>query len=133
MNPMPDLAPVAGSEARRHVPSKTWRRHPGTREDDMRALQIAAFALAAGILTTPAQAAPWPQRSVRFIAPIGPGTALDLTARLFADRLAARWGPPVVVENRPGGDTIIGVSAFARANDDHTLLFSISSPAVVLP
>jgi tripartite-type tricarboxylate transporter receptor subunit TctC len=105
----------------------------------MGALRTTVFALATGLaaasslLTTPSRAEPWPHRSVRFIAPIGPGTALDLTARLYADRLAARWGQPVIVENRPGGDTIIGVSGFARANDDHTLLFSISSPAVVLP
>src|SRR4029077_18320576 len=47
----------------------------------------------------------------------------DITARLFADRLTARWGKPVVIENRPGGDGLVSVSAFLGANDDHTLLF----------
>jgi len=43
---------------------------------------------------------------------------------LFADRLTARWGKPVVVENRPGGDGIVAIAAFVGAHDDHTLLFS---------
>jgi len=67
---------------------------------------------------------PWPQRAVRFVVPLGPGSGADIGARLFADRLAARWGKPVVVENRPGGDGIVAITAFVSAHDDHTLLFS---------
>jgi tripartite-type tricarboxylate transporter receptor subunit TctC/nitrite reductase/ring-hydroxylating ferredoxin subunit len=137
---MPDQVSVAESEARRHrIPQKTWSRRPETREVAVRTLQIAGLAIvgslaaASGLLGTPSQAEPWPHRTVRLIVPIGPGTALDFTARLFAERLSARWGQPVIIENRPGGDTIVGVSGFARAKDDHTLLFSISSPAAVLP
>lgn len=48
----------------------------------------------------------WPQRPVRFIIPLGPGSGVDITARLLADRLAVKWGQPVVVENRPGGDAL---------------------------
>jgi tripartite-type tricarboxylate transporter receptor subunit TctC len=66
----------------------------------------------------------WPQRNVRFIVPLGPGSGVDIAARLFADKLSARWGKPVVVENRPGGDGIVGISAFVGAHDDHTLLFT---------
>lgn len=66
----------------------------------------------------------WPQRAVRFIVPLGPGSGSDIGARLFADRLAVRWGKPVVVENRPGGDGIVAIAAFVGAHDDHTLLFS---------
>ena len=57
-------------------------------------------------IASPAEA--WPQRNVRFIVPLGPGSGADIAARLFADRLSARWGKPVVVENRPGGDGIVG-------------------------
>src|ERR1700677_5156369 len=71
---------------------------------------------------TPVQ--PWPQRAVRFVVPLGPGSGADMGARLFADRLAARWGKPVVGENRPGGDGIVAITAFVSAHDDHTLLFS---------
>jgi tripartite-type tricarboxylate transporter receptor subunit TctC len=66
----------------------------------------------------------WPQRNVRLIVPLGPGSGADIGARLFADKLAARWGRPVVVENRPGGDAIVAITAFTGAHDDHTLLFA---------
>src|ERR1700719_3310816 len=87
------------------------------------------IALALGLLavaawTAPSAAQTWPQRPVKFIVPLGPGSGVDIGARLFADRLAARWGKPVVVENRPGGDGIIAISAFVSAHDDHTLRFS---------
>jgi tripartite-type tricarboxylate transporter receptor subunit TctC len=75
----------------------------------------------AGPATAAAQA--YPTRTVRFIIPFGPASASDITARLFADRLTARWGKPVVVENRPGGDGLVAIGAFTGANDDHTLLF----------
>jgi tripartite-type tricarboxylate transporter receptor subunit TctC len=75
----------------------------------------------------------WPQRAVRFIVPLGPGSGADIGARLFADRLAARWGKPVVVENRPGGDAIVAITAFVSAHDDHTLLFAPTSTFTAHP
>jgi tripartite-type tricarboxylate transporter receptor subunit TctC len=68
----------------------------------------------------------WPQRAVKFMVPLGPGSGADIGARLFAERLAVRWGKPVVVENRPGGDGIVAISAFANAHDEHTLFFGPS-------
>src|SRR5439155_195161 len=53
----------------------------------------------------------------------GAASAMDITARLFADRLSTRWGKPVVVENRPGGDGLVALNAFIGARDDHTLFF----------
>jgi tripartite-type tricarboxylate transporter receptor subunit TctC len=75
----------------------------------------------------------WPQRSVRLITPFPPGAGIDVAARLYAERLAARWGQPVVVENRPGGDGVIGVAAFVNQRDDHTLLFAGSATFTVNP
>jgi tripartite-type tricarboxylate transporter receptor subunit TctC len=75
----------------------------------------------------------WPTRTVRFIIPFGPASASDITARLFADRLTARWGKPVVVENRPGGDGLVAIGAFTGANDDHTLLFGPAGTFAVHP
>jgi len=75
----------------------------------------------------------WPQRTVHVIVPFGAGSATDVTARLFADRLAKRWGQPVVVENRPGADSIVAVGAFAANHDDHTLLYSAPGPITVNP
>ena len=60
---------------------------------------------------------------MRLILPFGPASATDITARLLADRLTARWGKPVVVENRPGGDGLVALKAFVDANDDHTFFF----------
>jgi tripartite-type tricarboxylate transporter receptor subunit TctC len=69
----------------------------------------------------------WPHRPVRLVLPLGPGSGTDIGARLLSDRLAQRWGQPVVVENRPGGDGIVAISAFVGAQDDHFLLFAPSS------
>jgi len=75
----------------------------------------------------------WPQRTVRFILPLGAGSGSDIGARLFADRLSARWGHPVVVENRPGGDGFVAINAFISAHDDHTLLFAPTSTFTAHP
>src|SRR6516165_9378813 len=69
----------------------------------------------------------WPQRTVKFIVGLGPGSAQDIAARLFGDQLSQRWGQPVVIENKPGADGIIAINAFAGAHDTHTLLFAASA------
>jgi tripartite-type tricarboxylate transporter receptor subunit TctC len=91
------------------------------------------FALASALSSTAFAQTSWPQRNVRFVVPLGPGSGADIGARLFADRLAARWGKPVVVENRPGGDGIVAITAFVSAHDDHTLLFSPASTFTAHP
>jgi tripartite-type tricarboxylate transporter receptor subunit TctC len=69
-----------------------------------------------------ARAQTFPARIVRLIVPFGPASGADIAARLFADRLAARWAKPVVVENRPGADGLLAIGAFTSASDDHVLL-----------
>src|SRR5580704_12614294 len=86
------------------------------------ALVAAAIAVSLHAMGS-AAAQTYPERTVRFILPYGAASASDTTARLFADRLSAKWGKPVVVENRPGGDGIVSMQAFVAANDDHTLWF----------
>jgi tripartite-type tricarboxylate transporter receptor subunit TctC len=86
-----------------------------------------------GSSTSPVSAQPWPQRTVKFIIPFGAGAGADIGARLFAERLAARWGKGVVVENRPGGDSFVAITAFTGANDDHTLLFAATGSFTVHP
>lgn len=66
----------------------------------------------------------WPTGPVRLIVPFGAGTSSDLAARLYAPLLAARWHHAVVVDNRPGGDGVIGAQAFVSARDRNTLLFA---------
>jgi len=85
----------------------------------------AALFFASLLLPAPAAAADaWPNRPVRFIITLGPGSGVDIGARLFADKLSAKWGQPVVVENRPGGDGMVAITGFLGAKDDHVLLVS---------
>jgi tripartite-type tricarboxylate transporter receptor subunit TctC len=94
-----------------------------------------AFLLILGLSCagTQARTETWPQRSVRIVLPLSAGGATDLAARLFAERLAQRWHQPVIVENRPGVDGIVGVSGFVNARDDHALLFSFAGPITINP
>jgi tripartite-type tricarboxylate transporter receptor subunit TctC len=75
----------------------------------------------------------WPQQSVRIIVPIAAGGANDIAARLLADGLTKRWGRPVVVENKPGGETTIGAAAFVAARDQHTLFYTPFGTLTVAP
>src|SRR5689334_10033401 len=81
----------------------------------------AAFAVLA--LSLPLAAQSWPQKPVRFILSLGPGSGADIGARLYADRLTKMWGHPVIVENRPGGDGVIAINAVIQARDDHVLMW----------
>ncbi|MBC4018275.1 Bug family tripartite tricarboxylate transporter substrate binding protein [Siccirubricoccus deserti] len=101
-------------------------------------LSSATSAVVAGLATPRpaalAAAADWPERPVRLVTPAAPGGALDLAARLFAERLAARWGQPVLVDNRPGADGILAVEALLGARDGgHTLLFAFPGIVTVVP
>lgn len=94
-----------------------------------------AFSCAISCLALPtgAQAQSWPQRPVKFIVGLGPGSAQDIAARMFGDQLAKLWGQPVVIENRPGGDGIVAINAFIGAHDTHTLLFAASGTFTAHP
>jgi tripartite-type tricarboxylate transporter receptor subunit TctC len=104
-----------------------------------RAVAMATLGLVVGLLaplilgTMPSAAEIWPQRTVKLLLPLGPGSGVDIGARLFADRLAARWGQPVVVENRPGGDALVAIGAFVSAHDDHILLCTPSGSFTAHP
>jgi tripartite-type tricarboxylate transporter receptor subunit TctC len=95
------------------------------------ALVVALSVTAA--LPAHAQAPAWPQRPVKFIIPFGPGAGADIGARLIQEKLSARWGKPVVIDNRPGGDSIIAIQAMLSANDDHTFLWGPSGNFIVHP
>jgi tripartite-type tricarboxylate transporter receptor subunit TctC len=101
----------------------------------VRLIALAALALAATVYSSPATLAQqtFPTRTVHFILPFGAASASDTTARLFAERLSARWGKPVVVENRPGGDGLVSLDAFVNAHDDHTMWFGPAGTINVLP
>jgi len=100
-------------------------------------IRLIAAAVAASVLAlqliASAAAQAFPTHTVRFILPFGPASASDMTARLIADRLSKRWGQPVVVENRPGGDGLLSLNAFVDAHDDHTFWFGPAGTFNVLP
>jgi tripartite-type tricarboxylate transporter receptor subunit TctC len=92
-----------------------------------------ALALGGALAALPwaANAQAYPARAVRIIVPTGAGGITDVLARLVAERLAARLGGQVIVENRPGAGGIIGTEAVARAEPDgHTLLMVFPSHPV---
>jgi len=99
----------------------------------MKKLLIAVLAAVLPILPLAAQAQAWPSRTVKFVLPLGPGSGADITGRMLAERLGKRWGQPVVVENRPGGEGVIAINAVISAKDDHTLLYGPSSSFVGHP
>ena len=93
---------------------------------------------AAGLLAllfafaTPAAARAWPDRPVTLVSNFGPGTSVDLIARLIAPKLQAAWGQPVVVQNVAGASGTIGADRVAKAAPDgHTMLVTGDAAMVV--
>jgi tripartite-type tricarboxylate transporter receptor subunit TctC len=87
-------------------------------------LMAAAQAFAQGDAATH-----YPNRAVKIIVSAPPGGALDIAARVIADRLAKMWGQPFVVENRPGASGNLGAEAVAQAEPDgYTLLAAQPAP-----
>lgn len=84
-----------------------------------RALVIAAALAATGF----AHAQQWPTKQVRIITPFPVGAGPEGVVRLVADKLSRKWGQPVIVENRPGGNGFIAINAFKTgATDGHDLV-----------
>jgi tripartite-type tricarboxylate transporter receptor subunit TctC len=93
-------------------------------------------ALAAALLPLAARSAraAWPDRPIRLVVPFPAGSATDTLARVLAEPLSRELGQPVVIENRGGGNGVIGTEAGARAvPDGHTLLIYSTSSASVNP
>lgn len=99
------------------MPSSTRRRH---------ALQWTAVALGVasfGLGVMPAAAQDWPTKPVRIVVPFAPGGSADVYGRAIAEKLQAALGQTFVVENKPGGGSVIGTDMAAKsAPDGHTLL-----------
>jgi tripartite-type tricarboxylate transporter receptor subunit TctC len=101
----------------------------------MRFLLLAAALVAAGPGFAQADpAAAFPERPVRLVVPYPPAGAADALARVLGKQLSERWGQPVVVDNRPGANGIIGTEAVAKApGDGYTLLMGALSTHVLNP
>jgi tripartite-type tricarboxylate transporter receptor subunit TctC len=105
------------------------RRHPTRRRFGLQ-LAAGAAAIAAGPAALRAQAA-WPAgKPIRVIVPYPPGGFTDVTARVVAQKLQERLGTSVVIDNKPGANSIIGVDALAKAAPDgHTFAVVIAAYA----
>ncbi|HYG44018.1 MAG TPA: tripartite tricarboxylate transporter substrate binding protein [Bordetella sp.] len=91
---------------------------------------LAALGIALAACGAAAQAADWPSQPVRIIVPYTAGGAVDALARLTGQQLAPRLGQPVLVENKPGAGSNIGMEAAAHAAaDGYTLLMAANSLA----
>ena len=95
---------------------------------------VARFAMLAALILTaaPALAQTYPSRPITMIVPYGAGGSVDAIARIVADRLAAKLGGTIVIENVAGAGGAIGTVRAARAEPDgYTLLFSVESSIVI--
>ena len=92
------------------------------------AARILALCLLAALAGAASAQQAYPNKSIRFITPFPPGGGTTVVARLVGQKLSEHWGQPVIVENRPGGDTIIGSDAVAKAPPDgYTILLAGST------
>lgn len=90
------------------------------------------FAIVVFLITTTAQAQTWPSRPLRYIVPFPPGAFNDTLGRTISAELSKSLGQPMVVDNRPGGNSIIGTEAAAKSPPDGYTLFGAALPFSVI-
>lgn len=100
------------------------------RRDFARAAALLPFAHAAQA-QAPAAAPAWPQRPVKFILSQPAGAGPDILARYVGEQLSRAWGQPVVIDNRPGGQNVIGAQAAARSPADGYTFYYATTAAMV--
>ena len=93
---------------------------------------VVALSLLTISLSSPAHAQTYPSKNVNLIVSIGPGTGMDVLARLYAEKLAAVLGKPVVVENKPGAATMIAAAQIATSPPDGHTLGILTSSALAI-
>jgi len=128
---MTTLASIQGSAKRgRWTCGQIVRRDQHWRLRIFRNVAAAAFLVLAPTVTF-AQA-DYPNHLIKIIVPAPPGPLLDVLPRIVAEKLAIRWGQPVIIENRPGFAQNLGAEVVSRADPDgYTLLFTPPGPLVI--
>jgi len=92
----------------------------------------AMLALCAGAAAAEEQSVGYPNHPIRLIVPFPAGGPSDIVARLIGQKMSEDWGQPVIIDNRPGANTVIGAQAAAKAAPDgHTLFMAIDSTLVM--
>ena len=100
-----------------------------------RSTLLGLTALATGVLLATAAAAQqaYPARPIRLIVPYAPGGSTDVLARLIGPKITESWGQTVVVDNRPGGNTMIGTQALTKAAPDGYTLLMMAIAHTIIP
>src|SRR6185295_706735 len=91
-----------------------------------------AVIVACALAALPSHAQQWPSKTIRYIVPFPPGAFNDTLGRTIATDLSKVLGQPVVVDNRPGGNSIIGTEAAAKSAPDGYTLFGAALPFSVV-
>ena len=103
----------------------------------MKGFNAAVRMFLAGVLMITASSATaqqtYPAKPIRMIVPYPPGGGSDLMGRLVGQKLLESWGQPVLIDNRGGGNTIIGTEALVKSPPDGYTIFLTASPLAVLP
>jgi tripartite-type tricarboxylate transporter receptor subunit TctC len=96
---------------------------------------LAAITLVAAVLTVLAGHGAWSQaaQTIKIVVPYPPGSGPDILSRLMADEIGRAKGPTVLVENRPGGGTVIGTEAVARAAPDGNTILLVANSFIINP
>ena len=82
---------------------------------------------AAGVMTWPSQAQAWPAKPIRLIVPFPPGGTTDAVSRLIANELSKSLGQSVVIDNKPGAGTVLGVDLAAKSQPDGYTLVTVAN------
>jgi tripartite-type tricarboxylate transporter receptor subunit TctC len=95
---------------------------------------LAATTFTAGTTATAVRAQAWPDKPVKWVLSQPPGSGPDNVARILSDRLAKGWAQAVVIENKPGGQNVVGAQAAARSPaDGYTFYFATTAALVTNP
>ena len=100
----------------------------------MRIALVTIAAFCSALCVSAAQSQDYPKRPIRIIITVAPGGGADITARMIAQKLTEAWGQQAIVDNRPGGNGVVGMDIAAHATPDgYTLVLGTIGPVAVNP
>src|ERR1700760_1553448 len=95
---------------------------------------LLALVLLCSMQSLLAQGQPYPSKPIRVVILVVPGGGADVTSRMVGQKLTESWGQQVIVDNRPGGNGIVGMDIAAHSNPDgYTLVLGTIGPVAVNP